>query len=171
MNWTEVVRDNARVAFVLSVTATGIAFAIGGPIWGFFTLYICVFVALATLSYSRTMRTRAAAARAASARQNDVSVEFTRWNAKPDKELIDALAALSKSDTARVRAALEAWVKRAPDPDHRMGRQAQLHYRLYRAGDPTQLERLRALADANPNLAEVTLWQRLSTQDHDELWS
>lgn len=172
MSWTQVVEDNPLLALVLGLTATAISFALGGIIWGFLALYVCVFVGLIAMSYSRSRRKReAAAARAKQAPGSTPPIEFTSRISKPDKQLMDALAALYKSDSPRVRARLEAWVKQAANPDERVERQAQLHYRLYRAGDPTQLDRLKALSAAYPNLAEVTLWRQLASQDHNELWS
>jgi hypothetical protein len=96
---------------------------------------------------------------------------FTAPVSTPDKQHVEALGAWSTSDTARVRARLEGWVNRASNAEERIGRQAQMFYRLFRAGDPTQLDRLEELSDANPNSAEATHWWRLATQNHHELRS
>jgi hypothetical protein len=85
--------------------------------------------------------------------------------------VLDAFVAATRADTAGVREALESWVKQAPNQDREKEREAQLHYWLYRAGDATELERLRELAAANPDLVEVTVFLHLALQEYGELWS
>ena len=84
---------------------------------------------------------------------------------------LDAFVSAVGRDAAGVRAALESWVGQAPSPEHQAERRAQLHYRLFLAGDTAELENLRVLAAANPALREVAMYLRLAVQDLDESWS
>ena len=84
---------------------------------------------------------------------------------------LEAFAAAAGSDPPGVRKALESWVRLAPTRAAELERRAQLHYWLYRAGDPGELEKLRTLAASNPALKEVGLFLRLAVQETDETWS
>ena len=91
---------------------------------------------------------------------------------RPDAyPVLDAFVASTRSDPDGVRRALESWVRLAPSPDREKEREALLHYWLYRAGDAAELEELRALAAANPQLVEVALYLHLALQEYGELWS
>lgn len=85
--------------------------------------------------------------------------------------VLDAFVASTMADPDGVRDALEKWVKQAPSEDREKEREALLHYWLYRAGDENELDKLRALAAANPELVEVSLYLHLALQDYGELWS
>jgi len=98
--------------------------------------------------------------------------EPRRRRRKPDAyPVLDAFVASTQSDPDGVRAALEKWVRQAPSPNREKEREALLLYWLYRAGDKTQLDKLRGLAAANPQLMEVSLYLHLALQEYDELWS
>jgi hypothetical protein len=85
--------------------------------------------------------------------------------------ILEAFVAANRSEPDRVRTALEPWIKDAAEPARQKEREAQLHYWLFRAGLDGELDRLRALAQANPNLAEVVLYWRLAVQETGETWS
>ena len=84
---------------------------------------------------------------------------------------LDAFVSAAESDPDGVRTALASWVSEAPAGDRQIERQAQFHYWLFRAGENSELEKLRALATAYPKLTEVGVYLRLAVQDLDELWS
>jgi len=102
----------------------------------------------------------------------DVSLKLVGELAALDPyPILAAFVAASRSDPERVRAALEPWIKEVANPNKEKEREAQLHYWLFRAGIESELDSLRALAAANPNLPEVVLYFRLAVQDTGETWS
>jgi hypothetical protein len=211
MGWSDVVKDNPWLAPVVAVTATGVAFATAGPIWGLFNVYLFAFLALIAWSHSRTQRKVSEPLETTPSPQVTVQDAEERepepWAKRSGADLthplelvpemadsaatdaippvderppgfkpvrrpvLDAMVASTREDPAGVRRALRSWVKQASSPDNQKERQAQLHYWLYRAGETDELDKLKALAAANPSLAEVNLYLHLAQQDYGELWS
>jgi len=107
-----------------------------------------------------------------SAQGDSIPLPERRPRFRPGRRpILDALVASTQGDPEGVRRALKPWVGQAGSPNAKAERQAQLHYWLFRAGETGELDKLKALAAAHPNLPEVTLYLHLAHQDYDELWS
>lgn len=82
--------------------------------------------------------------------------------------VVEAMLAAHDSDPAKVRSALEPWIKASATQDEEKDREAQLYFWLSRAGDSNALEDLRKLADANPDRPEPALYLASTIRDFGE---
>jgi len=200
MKWKSIVSANPWLAPALGLVGIVVATIAGGAVWGLFELYMLIFLGLVAFELTRrarAVRTGAglkpvpfqpkgqfvaepwdeASARKASGDDEASVTRKVELRVLGEPEPLDpypilaAFVAAIGSDPDRVQSALEPWIKEVHDPDREKERTAQLHYWLYRAGIESELERLKALADANPDLAEVVLYYRLAIQDTGETWS
>ncbi|MFI5282446.1 MAG: hypothetical protein ACHQ0J_04880 [Candidatus Dormibacterales bacterium] len=194
MKWKPIVSANPWLVPALSVVGILVATITGGPVWGLFELYMLLFLGLVAFELSRRARGARGGStvrpvpfqptgqfrsepwdnsgRVATESSGEVKLRVLGEPAPLDPyPILAAFVAAIGSDPERVRVALEPWIKEVDDPDRQKEREAQLHYWLFRAGIESELETLREMAAADPDLAEVVLYFRLAVQDTGETWS
>jgi hypothetical protein len=201
MKWRPVVSANPWLVPALAAVGIVVATITGGPVWGLFELYMLLFLGLVAFELTRRARAGRGGGSVVKPVPFQPKGQFVDepWDQSgaghaPGGEtaesmgpvklrvlgepapldpypILAAFVAAIGSDPDRVRTALEPWIKEVEDPDKEKEREAQLHYWLFRAGIESELETLRAMAAANPDLAEVVLYYRLAVQDTGETWS